>query len=75
MLVVSVNAIKEQHVKVAVCIKGTAKTLDQRDCASPCRGFGVTGFVGQMCGNSAVDDAQHLAHDGRLAGRTCPLIP
>jgi hypothetical protein len=24
---------------VDVCIKGTAKTLDQRNCASPCRGF------------------------------------
>ena len=41
----------------------------QRDCASPRRGFSVTGFAGQMCGNSAVDDAQHLAHDGRLAGK------
>jgi hypothetical protein len=48
-------------MEVDVCVKGTAKTLDQRDCASPCRGFGVTGFAGQMCGNSAVDDAQLLA--------------
>jgi len=37
-------------MEVDVCIKGTPKTLDKRDCASPCRGFGVTGFTGQMGG-------------------------
>jgi len=49
--------------------KGTPKTLDKRDCARPCRGFGVTGFAGQVRGNGVVDDAQHLTHDGRLAGK------
>jgi len=31
---------------VNIQIEGAPKTLDQRDCASPCRGFGVTGFAG-----------------------------
>ena len=52
-----------------MCIKGTAKTLDKRDCASPCRGLGITGFAGQMRGNGAVDDTQYFAHNGRLAGK------
>jgi hypothetical protein len=54
---------------VNVQIEGAPKTLDQRDSASPCRGFGVTGFAGQMRGNDAIDDSEHLAHDGRLAGK------
>ena len=56
-------------MEVDVCIQGTAKTLDQRDCASPCRGFGVTGFAGQMCGNGAIDDTEYATHDGRLSGK------
>jgi hypothetical protein len=54
---------------VDVCIQGAAKTLDQRDCANPCRGFGETGFAGQMRGYGAIDDTEYLAHDGRLAGK------
>ena len=37
-------------------------------CAGLGGGFGVTGLVDQMRGNGAIDDAQYLAHDGRLAG-------
>jgi len=33
-----------------------------------CWTFGVAGFPGQMRGNGAIDYAQYLAHDGRLAG-------
>ena len=29
----------------------------------------VAGFLSQMCGNGAIDDAQHLTHDRRLAGK------
>ena len=59
MLVVSVNAIQEQHVEVDVCIKGTGS----------CGDFGKTGFAGQMRGNGSVDDTQYFTHDGRLAGK------
>jgi len=56
-------------MEVDVRIQGTTKTLDQRDSASPCRGFGVTGFGGQMRGYGAIDDSEHLAHDSGLAGK------
>ncbi len=47
-----------------------AETLDQGYGAGVCRSLSVPGFLGQMRGNGAIDDAQHLAHDRRLAGKT-----
>jgi len=66
---VDVDTIQEQQMEVDICIKGAPKTLDLHDCASLCGGFGKTGFVDQMRGNGAVDDAQYLAHNGGLPGK------
>jgi len=56
-------------VEVDIEVERTAKALDQGHCASLCGGFGKTGFVDQMRGNGAVDDAQYLAHNGGLPGK------
>ena len=54
---------------VNIQIEGAPKTLDQRDCASPCRGFGVTGLAGQMRGYGAIGDTEYLTHDSGLTGK------
>jgi len=56
-----------RHVKVNVEVQRPAESLDQGDSAGLCCGFGIASFPCQMCGNGAVDDAQHLAHDFGLA--------
>ena len=55
-------------MEVDIEVEGTHKPLNQGHCASLCGGFGVAGLVGQVCGNGAVDNAKHLAHDGGLLG-------
>ena len=39
------------------------EALDQGDCTGLRGGFGVAGFVGQVRGAGAIDNAQHLAHN------------
>ncbi len=66
---VNVHAVEEQHVEVNVEIQRAAETLDEGDGASASRGVCVTGLVGQMRGNGAVDDAQHTPHDIWATGK------
>ena len=49
-------------------IERTPEALDKCHRTSLCEAFRKARFVGQVRGDGAVDDAQHLAHDGRLAG-------
>jgi len=55
-------------VKVNVEIERATKTLNQSDGTGLCCGLCVTAFSGHMGGNSAVDNAQYLTHDGGLTG-------
>ena len=50
-------------------VQCAAKALYQGDSAGVCRSFCVSGFVGQVRGNGAIDYAQHFAHDEGLAGK------
>ena len=45
---VDVDTIQEQHMDMNIRVQCTAKALDQRNCASLCGGFGVTGFADQV---------------------------
>ena len=61
--------VQKQHMEMNIQIQRTAEALDQHHCAGLRDGFGVTGYVGQVRGNGSINDAQHLAHDGGLAGQ------
>ena len=66
---VDIDTIQKQHVEMDIRSQRAAETLDQGDGAGVCRRLGVAGFLGQMGSNGAIDDAQHLTHDRRLAGK------
>ena len=55
--------------KPTLGVQRTAKTLDQGDGTGVGRGILITCFVGKVCRDGAVDNAQRLAHDLRLAGK------
>jgi hypothetical protein len=64
-----VNTIQEQHVKMNIQVQGTAETLYKRDRACVSGLPGVTGLMDQVRCNGTVNDTQHPAHDGRMAGK------
>ena len=51
-----------------------AETLNQGNCVGVSRGFCMTRFLTYMRGDGAIDDAQGLAHDRRLAGKQKPQL-
>jgi hypothetical protein len=69
VITANVHAVQKEHVEVDIEIKRPPKSLNQGDGPGMCGGFGIAGLVGQVRGNGAVDDAQHLAHDFGLTGK------
>ena len=59
-------------MEMDIQVERTAEALDQRDGTGLCRRLRVAGFPDQMCGKGPIDDAQHLAHDRRPAGKQKP---
>ena len=62
-----IHPVEEQHVEVDVEVQGAAEALDQGDRACMGRLAGKSSLLDQVRGNASVDDAEHLAHDGRAA--------
>ena len=69
---INVDTIQKQHMKVNIQIQSTAKTLDQGHRASLYKGFCKAGFMCQVRGDGAVDDAQYPGHDLGIAGKQKP---
>ena len=63
-----VHAVEKQHVEVNVELQSAAEALDQGDRACPGCVAGKPSLLDQVRGNASVDNAEHLAHDGRAAG-------
>jgi len=66
---INVDTIQKQHVEMGVEIQRTTEALDQRHCTGLCRSWSKACFVGEVRSDSAVGNAQCLAHDSRLTGK------
>ncbi len=53
-------------------VKGASEALNQGDCAGLGALTGKPGLLDQVGSDAAVDDAEHLAHDGRVAREQKP---
>ena len=64
--VLDIHPVEEQHEEVDIQIERAAGTLYQGICPGLGRHTGKTRFLSQMCGNAALDNAEHPAHDTGL---------
>ena len=62
-----IHPIQKQHVEVNIQVQRTTEALDQGDCAGLGGLTGKPGLLYQVGGDAAVDDAEHLTHDGWAA--------
>jgi len=56
---IDVDSVQKNHMEVDIEVNRTTKSLNQRNCAGLCPGSCKARSVGQVRGNSAIDDAQH----------------
>lgn len=54
-------------------IRPAAEVLDQGHCPCLCRLARKISLLDQVCGDAAMDDIEHSAHDGRAAGEQIVL--
>ena len=69
MRAVDVDTIQQMHVEVDIEVEGAPKRWIRVTAPVCAMVFGVAGLADQMRGNGAIDNAQHLAHDGGLTGK------